>query len=218
MGDMGKDGSGKRFSILLVLVVLLFVLAAGFYLGMKFDQRFPAGQPATANVEINKTNEKATTDKSPTSTIKSLSNSMDSNGEVNDGRATADSSAKDMVGKGGETDLFKDLAPFTGSRSARTTVSGVEYQPVYLLSYGSELLRWNLDGRYSELRLLAGVPDDSYTSSAKFYVLVNNELFGEYEVTKDKGVEEFSVDVSGGKILTLGGKEGRTAILKATLE
>lgn len=109
------------------------------------------------------------------------------------------------------------MHPFTGSRSAGTTVSGVEYRPVYILSYGSEPLRWNLNGKYTELTLSAGVPDDSDTSSSAFSILVNDEHAGEYQLTKDKGIEEFSVDVSGGKILTLQGRSGKTAVLRAIL-
>lgn len=100
MGDMGKDGSGKRFSMPLVLVVLLFVLAAGFYLGMKFDQRFPAGQPATATLDINEADEKAGTEKNPDSTTKPETSPVENSSENHEEKATADSPGKDMVGKG----------------------------------------------------------------------------------------------------------------------
>ncbi|HHV75844.1 MAG TPA: hypothetical protein GXX39_00520 [Syntrophothermus lipocalidus] len=218
---MGEQGRGfKTYKIFLGLIAFILVLGLGFVLGMRFEQGLAGEKTTTSVIENRKlpgSNGKSDSaqskrDNTPTSV------GMDVAREGGNSQASKDDALTEENERSVTVDLLKDLHPFTGEKTTAVVVSGVNYTLGYILREYSSSVRWNLDSKFNTVKLAVGVPDDAYSSNGRFDVLLDEETIGHYAVSKDGGLKEFTINVSGGRILVVSGSSNRVAIVKAVGE
>ncbi|MEW5762652.1 MAG: NPCBM/NEW2 domain-containing protein [Bacillota bacterium] len=215
--NSGRGGTSRVFRILLPAGLIL-ALAVGFVGGIRFEQRVLSAMQTPQAESANKQDtaeKRAESDRTRQPAVTEEGQTKQPPEETGGG-----SEASNKAAPSGQTvDLFSDLTPFNGTKLAEgAVISGVHYDKGYYLAWNADPIRWNFDGRFRKLTLRAGVPDDADMNQGSFAVVVDGETIAERTVSKDRGLETFTFDVTNRRIVSLRYESNLVVIVQAMAE